>query len=329
MCSHSSSSQLRITSADYKFLPKFLLEIYAIPAVTTTTTTTTERGEKDTANNNKDHLILRSSLPKQGNCPTWLLSGLLKTSNYETHMFSQQILVKILLFSASTHTSYGSSSLVVFEEEFDLTKLVVYRVAGTLSNMVFPVNTVLLSIADDYYSSSRQQSSFSSSSLASSPVPSSSSAAAAVVVTGEEKIMIPASSSSSAYLPSAVVSPSFLSLSPLPPPTTITTASNNNSSSSSSTSSSDSTSPSSTSGSITVDEYESIKENYLHVKEALQEKHALLLSRWNNEKDANSIENLRKSESVKQLKVLYLERVRILVFLFLSCYHFVAFRFSC
>ncbi len=32
----------------------------------------------------------------------------------------------------------------------------VYRVAGTLSAMVFPINTVLLSIGDEFFSSSRQ-----------------------------------------------------------------------------------------------------------------------------------------------------------------------------
>lgn len=46
--------------------------------------------------------------------------------------------------------------MLVTEEGFDLTRLMVYRVAGTLSAMVFPINTVLLSIGDEFFSSSRQ-----------------------------------------------------------------------------------------------------------------------------------------------------------------------------
>jgi hypothetical protein len=60
------------------------------------------------------------------------------------------ISVKIFFFLSE------NERILVLEEKFDLTKLVTYRVGGTLSGMVFPINTVLLAIGEEMFSSSRQ-----------------------------------------------------------------------------------------------------------------------------------------------------------------------------
>jgi hypothetical protein len=65
-------------------------------------------------------------------------------------LFVTVIIVKISLVVSETE------KLFVLQERFDLTKLVTYRIGGTLSGMVFPINTVLLSIGEELFSSSRQ-----------------------------------------------------------------------------------------------------------------------------------------------------------------------------